>query len=220
MELHHEISGELVMVIFILCLLAFFLAVITFTHYIIEKPQKRKMLKALRDFLIKKSGSSETGIKSIFSSPSFLGSKRRESNPTDSSISSNKLKKHVEQGNGSESEKLLSIQNSTMGKSEYIPLSSIKSSFVPGTDKILDQKEKMHKVTFNICETIIEESPSQSVAKLDHIYDDTPYQESIRSISHLLDDKPWLYPRPSPQTNFNFKSFKSNKPKPRSNSVI
>jgi hypothetical protein len=219
---HHETSGELVMVIFILCLLVFILGVITFTHYIIEKPKKRKMLKALRDYLQRKSGGG-TNVNSMVCSQNSLGSKRRESNPaivvTDHSASSNQLNKHVEHGNGAESDPLLSAQNSSLSKFEVIPLSSMNSGFMPVTGNTVDQQGQMHKVTFNIGETIIEESPSQSEVQLNQNLEESPNEESLKTISHLLDDKPWLCSTSS-QANLNSYNSNGNKAQSRSNSVI
>jgi hypothetical protein len=229
---NHEISGELIMVLFIMCLLVVILSVITFANYLIEKPKKRQMLKALRDYLQKKTHSNDNhnqlNINSVVCSQNSLNAKndkRKDSNPA---IVVTDFSNRPVHENG-ESDPLLGPSGSS-SKFEVIPLNTLNSGFTPITANTIDQTGQIHKVTFNIGETIYEESPSASEIGLSgKKEEENQIDESVKTISHLLDDKPWLSSTPS-QGNFyaslNTNSSASNmntnatKSHSRSNSLI
>ena len=203
----HGLSAELIMVLFIMCLLVVILVLITFANYLIEKPKKRQMLKALRDYLQKKTNSNDNhtqlNINSVACSQNSLNhmkiNNRKDSNPA---IVVTDFSNRPVNENG-ESDPLLGPSGSA-SKFEVIPLNSLNNGFTPITANTIDQTGQLHKVTFNIGETIYEESPSASEIGLSEAAkkeEENPIDESVKTISHLLDDKPWLSSTPS-QGNF------------------
>jgi hypothetical protein len=204
------------MVLFIMCLVAGVLGIVTLAHYVIEKPMKARMRKAVSDYLRRKAShnnhtNNNTNLNSAAGSHNSLTNKQvHGSGPmitvTDCSSSKNlaasSSKIHEE---SRETDPLLLTAS---GNDLSSGGSQVHSSFTPvfsGTNK----------VKFHVGETIIEESftssPNSSQNKLaedassnnegdtkteaNNVEDSETTElneECIKSISHLLDDKPWL----------------------------
>jgi hypothetical protein len=202
-EANHEetTDRELLMVLFIIVLLVALMAIITFTHYLIEKPKKRKMLSALRDYIVKKSHgpgyhtSSHSSLnKDNKGGPSILITDFSSTTSLSGHhMSSTHLVPHEE---AKESDTLLPpTANATCTRAiEPIGVNLHNSVFTPVTANVADPTGGMHKVLFHIGETIIEEPSGSSEKSLSGLDNN---EECIKSISHLLDDKPWLTSTPS-----------------------
>ena len=238
-----QINNELIMVIFILCLLGVMLFTVSVAHYIIEKPKKKRMLRVLMEYVQRKRnnnhGNNATAAatnnsmnqNSASGSHNSLSKAGGGSGPaitvTDFSNSSRNLTHNSSYASnksedGKESEPLLF--NATQAESYSSSSSGNNSTFpVPS------------RVRFQVGETIIEESSSDSQIQLNidannesdsALVPNTtgteeeaanksgeaePNEECLKSISHLLDDKPWLTsPNSASQAAFGRKDSRLN----------
>jgi hypothetical protein len=218
-EEHSLMSNELLMVLFILCLLGTVLTSITIANYFIMKPKEKSLLRVMRQY-INNHRSSHHGHKdnlhSMTSSRNSIQSKsnviyhnngnNNGHNPaimiTDCSNNSNASLSKIDEPK--ESEPLLS-PNSNYSSSNSSNSNGNNASFTPSssTTTPVYAPSNPSKVRFHIEETIIEESPNSSKVKLSDSENnplanenDEPTakneEECIGTISHILDDKPWL----------------------------
>jgi hypothetical protein len=178
---HHEsISRELVMVIFIMCLVAGVLGIVTLAHYmIVAKPTKARMRKVISDYIRKKQQQHATGtnnttnnntnLNSAAGSHNSLSKDKHASGPTITvtdcssqkalAASSSKINSNAHD-EGRESEPLLNPSFSATGHYESAANSQVNSGFTPVVSS------HNNKVKFHVGETIVEESPSSSQLKL------------------------------------------------------
>ena len=199
---HSKVDRELVMVIFIMCLLVVILACITLANYIIEKPKKEALRKKLGDWINKHTHSNAHS--SLINSANSLNNNK-----------------------GSRD----SLKN-TMGPAITVSDFSNGFNRVHSPNHFLDRLSESEneegdpllngppvvtnmgttRVKFDIGETIQEEDPivikktsdSPNVSDKEKIQSDPDSntseetessKECLKTISHLLDDKPWLTDR-------------------------
>lgn len=206
-----DVERELIMVVFIICLLVFILSLITIAHYIIEKPKKRRILQAWYQYIKNPSQHHSNNnranhfrSKTPSFSPSSVGSHgsinkdkvnlKDTGGPiitiTDYSHNNTSFSQLTDKSEDSkESDPLMPVNNHiALVASVFTP------AFTPAFVPVLTN-DHSHKVMFHIGETIVEESPSSSQFKLVEETNDSAgnedNQECIKSISHLLNDKPW-----------------------------
>ena len=209
------VDRELLMVVFIVCLSAVILSLITIGHYVIERPRKRKvMLNALRTYLQKKNpnGSPETtGLMNSSSQAIFKDTNKANNSQgptiTVTDFSSSHTLNNSNNDEPRETDTLL--QNNSRQDHSSIHFSASGGGGGGGTGSNSSDHHSLsaaaamaansqHKVTFVIGETIIEEpydDPASGVTfslDPDDNNNSNPNEESLKSVSHLLDDKPWL----------------------------
>ena len=190
-----ETNRELLMVIFIICLSAIILSLITVGHYVIEKPRKKRMLQALRTHIQSKTHGPNDNVNLMNSSSQAIFKDSSKGNQpsivvTDFSSSNtlNGVKSNYEED----------------AKDTEPMLSQFKNDLAQTYHQNDSHSNNQHKVTFVIGETIIEEPATFNDSLNDSIQADNnsnnQNEESIKCVSHLLDDKPWIT-APTPPAN-------------------
>ena len=227
---HHDhqeggIDRELVMVIFIICLLVFVLFVISLAHYIIEKPKKKSLRQLLYFVYRHRKSHSHDHNNNNNNQMSLIGSANSLNKDSNSKVGGPQIVVTDFSSNASlhlmsQSNSYLADRNSSKSydeSKESDPLLSTNAPqtasasistgpFVPVTANSVDTQGISHKVKFHIGETIIEESPNTSEAQLETLVSEPlasndTNEECIKTISHLLDDKPWAQTQLQTQLN-------------------
>ncbi len=211
---HHKrfngIDPELLMVIFIICLLAVILLIITIGHKLIERPKKKRILQQLRHRLYNnqkkahdtpenQSGLINSSSQAIFKDAKLMTNNGPTITITDCS-STHAFNKYEDEPK----------ETDAMLRTDYTPpLFTINNNNNSNNDFTHNgnnnNNNNNHKVTFVIGETIFEEpsvlNDSILVDSTDTDNNNANNEEAIKSVSHLLDDKPWITSAPAPSSS-------------------
>lgn len=173
-------NPELLMVIFIMCLLVLLLVLITFIHYLIERPKKKRKMEFIREYLRRKNpGATNSNLGSHGSlNKDKVGLNVKDSTPAImiSDYSSMNSSTHQLHDEARETDSLLPASpanivyafgsHSSPSQASAAAAGSANSKYDFGSGSAPMQSHDyhagagFHRATFHIGETIIEESPS------------------------------------------------------------
>jgi hypothetical protein len=204
---HSKMDRELVMVIFIMCLLVVILACITLANHIIEKPKKEALRKKLGDLIHKHTthgGAHQSLINSANSLNNNKGSRDSLKNAitTPAITLSDYSRDTVGGGGGASSSQIFNRVHSPNNFLEKLSESENEESDPLLNSAPIVTSMTSPRVKFDIGEVIQEEESPAITQKnsSDKIQSDPDSntsgenetdKECLKTISHLLDDKPW-----------------------------